>query len=524
MRDDDVVETAAMSATSGMADLSGTTVAGRYRLEGPLGQGSMANVYRAVDERLDRDVAVKLFHTGQNGAARARFAAEAQALARLSHPGLISIFDVGTTWQRPYLVMQLVDGGSLRDRLLDGPLAPEEVVALGTRLALALAHVHHNGIVHRDIKPSNIVLDAQGAPHLADFGIALLLDAARMTSSNEIMGTAAYLSPEQIMGTEVGASADIYSLGLVLLECLTGELEYPGASKVESALARLHRQPRIPTGLAPVLTKLLTAMTARDPADRPAAKECAAWFVAVREHRALSGRTARLLAANWLARKTRQFGRSRATGPLFSGWRRFAIAGSGLAMAIFASAFLFTTLLPKVMPDLPNFGGDSQQQMSTSGSASSRMLEQPDRTAMHIVAALNGHGKGSSSAQPTTTTTPGTPGTTTATPPDQLADGPAGGTSAGLMSGGPSLQDSSSVDDFPVNSTSDTPPPAPSTTTTSSGNAPNTGDATTNTTTGDTASSSASGNAVPGNTSSGNAKAADGQHAAQGKSKAANES
>ncbi len=100
-------------------------------------------------------------------------------------------------------------------------------MALGTRLSLALAHVHHNGIVHRDIKPSNIVLDAQGAPHLADFGIALLLDAARMTSSNEIMGTAAYLSPEQIIGAEVGAAADIYSLGLVLLECLTRRAGVP---------------------------------------------------------------------------------------------------------------------------------------------------------------------------------------------------------------------------------------------------------------------------------------------------------
>ncbi|HEX5405599.1 MAG TPA: serine/threonine-protein kinase, partial [Pseudonocardiaceae bacterium] len=350
MRDDDGVETAGTSASSGMADLSGSVVADRYRLTSPLGQGAAANVYRAVDDRLDRKVAVKLFHPGQDTAVRARFGAEAQALARLSHPGLIGIYDAGVEGDRPYLVMQLVDGESLRERLLGGPLDSDDAVLLGARLAMALANVHSNGIVHRDIKPSNIVLDGNGSPHLADFGIALLLDAARVTGSNEIMGTAAYLSPEQILGVDVSAAADIYSLGLVLLECLTGELEYPGVSKVESALARLHRSPRIPEGIPAVLGELLAAMTAREPDHRPSAGDCAAWFWAVREHSGISGRAARQAAASWLSSKGRQFGSARTRAPLFSGWRRFAIAGSGLAMAILASTWLFTSILPRALP------------------------------------------------------------------------------------------------------------------------------------------------------------------------------
>jgi len=230
---DDVVDTTALTSVSGMAS-SEAVVADRYQLGLPLGQGAMANVYRAVDLRLNRDVAIKLFHPGQDATVRIRFGAEAQALARLSHPGLVGIYDAGVDDDdRPYLVMDLVDGESLRDRLLGGPLTAPEAMALGARLAAALAHVHANDVVHRDVKPSNIVLDAQAQPHLADFGIALLLDAARMTGSNEILGTAAYLAPEQILGDPVGAPADVYSLGLVLLECLTGELEYPGVSKVE---------------------------------------------------------------------------------------------------------------------------------------------------------------------------------------------------------------------------------------------------------------------------------------------------
>ena len=392
---DDVVDTTALTSQSGMADLSATTVAGRYRLGAPLGQGAMANVYRACDLRLNRDVAVKLFHPGQDTAVRLRFGAEAQALARLSHPGLIGIFDAGMTDDdRPYLVMQLVDGESLRDHLLAGPLTEDEVVALGARLAAGLAHVHGNGVVHRDIKPSNIVLDGQGAPYLADFGIALLLDAARMTASNEIMGTAAYLSPEQIVGDPVGAPADVYSLGLVLLECLTGELEYPGVSKVESALARLHRPPRMPAGLLPALSELLTGMTARSADDRPTAAQCAAQLWALAQDPG-----------------TRRLGRLIRPPQGRVGWHRLAVAGSGLAIAIVASAWMLTSLLPRISPSAPVVGDAPGSHVGGTGSGP-LVGDPPGSGGMHFGGPAIAAGPGYYMDPGPGTTTPANPGQT----------------------------------------------------------------------------------------------------------------
>lgn len=247
----------------------------RYRLGDSLGFGGTADVYRAHDLLLDRPVAVKIFIPHIDPLAQQRFDDEAHALARLSHPGLVSIFDVGTHRNRPYLVMRLVEGETLQSRLLTGPLPPADISLLGARLAEALAHVHGRDLVHRDIKPSNILLDADNLPYLTDFGIALLAGATRLTASNEVIGTPAYLAPEQVLGRDIGPAVDIYALGLMLLECLTGELEYPGANKVETALARLHRPPRIPTDLPVEFASLLVAMTATEPAHRPTADRCA---------------------------------------------------------------------------------------------------------------------------------------------------------------------------------------------------------------------------------------------------------
>ncbi|HKN99453.1 MAG TPA: serine/threonine-protein kinase [Pseudonocardiaceae bacterium] len=392
MRDDDEVETTALTVVTDLAGSPDRVVADRYRLTTVLGHGANADVYRAHDERLDREVAIKLFHPGQGAVARFRFGAEARALARVSHAGLVGIFDAGVADDdRPYLVMELVDGESLREKLLSGPLATDDVVLLGARLSVALAHAHGNGVVHRDIKPSNIVLDANGSPHLADFGIALLLDAARPDWSTEIMGTAAYLAPEQILGVDVGSSADVYSLGLVLLECLTGELEYPGLSKVESALTRLHRQPRIPDHIPGVLAELLTAMTAREPERRPAAGDCAAWFWAIREHDGMSGRAARAAAASWLAKNRKQF-RSRPSVPVlrvaFTGWRRFMVAGAGIAMAVLASTWLFTSLLPRFMPLPPAL--DEAAPPPASVGIAPHIGIMPNGPVMHVAAALDG--------------------------------------------------------------------------------------------------------------------------------------
>jgi hypothetical protein len=205
---------------------------------------------------------------------------EAELLGRLSHPGLLTVYDVSHDGERPFLVLQLATGGTLRDRLNDGPLPPVTVGQLGAELAEVLAYVHDNGIVHRDMKPSNILFSDSGDCYLADFGIARALGDAHFTNSAEYVGTAAYLAPEQVVDRDPGPPVDIYALGLVLLECLSGETEYAGTD-VEMALARLSRPPRIPATWGPQWRSVLSAMTATDPADRPDATRCAKLLAAI---------------------------------------------------------------------------------------------------------------------------------------------------------------------------------------------------------------------------------------------------
>jgi serine/threonine protein kinase len=249
-------------------------LAGRYRLDGLLGSGGMAEVHRAWDTQLRRPVAVKLFRWDTDATGGRRFDNEIHTLARLSHPGLVCVYDAGSDEQAPFVVLQLVDGHTLRDRIADGPLAPAEVRRLGARLADALAHVHANGVIHRDVKPSNVLLDAEATPYLADFGLAQLTGATRLTNPDQLVGTAAYLAPEQVRGAELGHAVDVYALGLVLLECLTGQREYRG-SDVEAAVARLHRPPVVPEDLPADLVLLLSLMTALTPRRRPTASQCA---------------------------------------------------------------------------------------------------------------------------------------------------------------------------------------------------------------------------------------------------------
>ena len=253
---------------------AGQLLGGRYRLGARLGRGGAATVHTAVDLVLGRAVAVKRYQSVGNATGLHRFAAEARLLAGLSHPGLVTVHDVCLEDDQPYLIMQLVDGLTLRDLLDRGPLPPHVVARFGARLADVLAYIHAHDIVHRDIKPSNVLVDETGACHLADFGIARALSAAHLTVSGEFVGTAAYLAPEQVTDTDTGPAVDVYSLGLLLLECLTGRTEYTGTT-VEVALARLARKPHIPDMLPPAWHTLLTAMTAHDPAARPDAARCA---------------------------------------------------------------------------------------------------------------------------------------------------------------------------------------------------------------------------------------------------------
>jgi hypothetical protein len=248
---------------------------GRYRLGGVLGKGGMSVVHRAWDLELRRLVAVKLYVPNADPAAGQRLREEARTLAGFSHPGLLPVYDVGIDDDRPYLVLCLVEGCNLRQCLDGGPLPAHRARSIAACLAEALAYVHGHGVIHRDVKPANVLIGDREEPYLADFGIARLVGSNRLTATGQFVGTAGYLAPEQVLGGDVGAPADVYALGLVLLECLTGRTEYQGTD-VEAAVARLYRPPEIPDDVPADLAALIAAMTLRDPAERPTAAECAA--------------------------------------------------------------------------------------------------------------------------------------------------------------------------------------------------------------------------------------------------------
>jgi tRNA A-37 threonylcarbamoyl transferase component Bud32 len=260
--------------------LTAHVVAGRYRLDDLLGRGGAADVYEGLDLRLRRPVAVKVFRPEDAAQTEERFDHEGRLLARLEHPGLVTVYDSGQEDGRPYLVMQLIKGTTLRRRIAAAPLTPGEAARAGAALASVLAHIHAAGVVHRDVKPSNILLDETGSPHLTDFGISQLLDTTARTTTGTLVGTAAYMAPEQVLGRGAGPAADVYSLGLVLLEALKGELEYGGAP-LEAAVARLHRPPVIPPDLPHGLAGLLEAMTDPDESSRPDADACSRALAAV---------------------------------------------------------------------------------------------------------------------------------------------------------------------------------------------------------------------------------------------------
>ncbi|WP_239451884.1 GAF domain-containing serine/threonine-protein kinase [Frondihabitans sp. PAMC 28766] len=254
----------------------GRTLSGRYRLEEPVGRGGMSTVFRAVDEQLGRQVAVKVFHA--NTVDPARQEAELGVLASLEHHSIVTLLDAGVDGPDRYLVMPLITGQNLQDRFAGEPISARHIAEIGYDMAEALDYIQQHGVVHRDIKPSNILLVDYGAEspraraRLTDFGIALSDDVERLTAEGVTTGTAAYLSPEQAMGGTVGPASDVYSLGLVLLQCFTHHLEF-GGSLVESAVARLSRDPVVPAELTDQWRELLTLMTHRDPAARPVGVE-----------------------------------------------------------------------------------------------------------------------------------------------------------------------------------------------------------------------------------------------------------
>ncbi|MGZ4437535.1 MAG: protein kinase domain-containing protein [Nocardioidaceae bacterium] len=247
-------------------------LADRYRLDRVIGRGGMADVYHATDELLEREVAVKVLRARTaTERDRARFETEARTVAQFDHPHLVTLLDAGIDDETPYLVMDLVEGPSLAAACADGPLPRARVAAIGAALCHALTYVHGHDVVHRDLKPGNVLLGDDGRVRLADFGIARLLgDTAGHTATGTLIGTAAYLAPEQVRGEPVSPASDVYSLGLLLLEAMTGTRAYTG-TPTEAALARLHTPPALPDDLPDPWVSLLRAMTSLEPAERPEA-------------------------------------------------------------------------------------------------------------------------------------------------------------------------------------------------------------------------------------------------------------
>jgi tRNA A-37 threonylcarbamoyl transferase component Bud32 len=265
---------------------SGFLLSGRYRIESPIGRGSQSTVYRARDTLLHREVAIKLFRAdADDPERRRRQGQEVRILAGMSHHALVTLFDAGADLSDPdarltYLVMELIRGPDLRQRAAQGPLSAAHMAVIGHDLADGLSYMHHHRIVHRDIKPANILLvdysneDRRPRAKLSDFGVAVLQRENRAADDGGTSGTPGYLSPEQAVGEPAGPLSDVYSLGLVLLEGLTGKMAYPGAP-IQSAVARLLHDPQIPEELAPRWVSLLSSMLARDPARRPPARDVA---------------------------------------------------------------------------------------------------------------------------------------------------------------------------------------------------------------------------------------------------------
>lgn len=255
--------------------MSEATLGSRYRLDAAIGRGGMATVWRATDLKLDRPVAIKRLHSARIDDAEftARFKREAQLVGRLSHPNVVRLLDGGEDEEGPYLVLELVEGETLKDRIQrDGALAPAEAARIVAQVADALAYAHAEGIVHRDVKSQNVLIARDGVARLADFGIARMVDSetqAGLTSADVMLGSADYLAPEQAQSGKLDGRADVYSLGVVLYECLTGELPFRGDGFVAVAMQHVSQEVPDPKALEPACPAFLSAAVRRSCAKEP---------------------------------------------------------------------------------------------------------------------------------------------------------------------------------------------------------------------------------------------------------------
>ena len=341
----------------------GAVLDDRYELTARIAEGGGGTVYEGRDRVLRRRVAVKVRRESDLDHGD-RFEQEARLMAGLCHPGLVTVFDAGTDDRvgdtpQAYLVLEYVDGRTLAERLAHGPLSSAETARLGTQLASALACVHSRGIVHRDVKPANVLLttapdDELPLAKLTDFGVARSIEGHGLTAHGQTVGTANYLSPEQAVGAESGPETDVYALGLLLLECLTGLIVFPG-SGLATAAARLHNPVTVPASIEAPWRDLLAAMTDADLARRPTAAQVAATlarFPRMPMVRVGPGDTA--ILAPIAASSAPEAGR--ATGYAARRKQRWVLAGLPAAAAAAAAVWIALATGPSTSAGLPSSG------------------------------------------------------------------------------------------------------------------------------------------------------------------------
>src|ERR687894_2922516 len=249
-----------------MASPVGTLLNDRYRLDAQVGTGGMSTVYRAFDTVLERQVAIKVMHReiSTDPDQLERFRREARAVAQLNHPHVVGVIDAGEDDGTPYIVFEYVEGETLKQRIRRlGRLPIGEAVAYAIEIARALGAAHDRGIVHRDVKPQNVLVDEEGSAKVTDFGIARTLDQEQLTADGRVLGTTDYVSPEQALGHPVTGQSDLYSLGIVLFEMLTGDVPFHGENQVAVAMKHVREampdvqalRPEVPASLARVLDR-----------------------------------------------------------------------------------------------------------------------------------------------------------------------------------------------------------------------------------------------------------------------------
>jgi serine/threonine-protein kinase len=353
-----------------------TVIAERYRLDRSLGNGGMGEVFEATDLTLHRSVAVKLMSSSlvQDQPARARFLREARALAQVNSPNVVAVYDAGEDAQRPYLVMELVEGTTLEQELRrTGRVEPVRAVAIATGIAGGLAAAHERGIVHRDVKPSNVFLTPSDAAKIGDFGIARLeRPDATLTLTGQTFGSPPYMSPEQATGGKVDARADLYSLGCVLFQMLVGRRPFSGDDAVSLVYQHVHATPPRVDALDPdvpaPLGTLVAGLMAKDPDDRPASAaevQRALESVPTEPVAPTTMTTAPVTATAVLPRRTQELARRRKP------WLPFAAVILGVvALLALATAVLLARGDPTATPSATRGASTAPSSPATSPSSS----------------------------------------------------------------------------------------------------------------------------------------------------------